>query len=213
VPAKAKRRIMMTGSIASSAGRSQATRRRGRIASQNCFQQSSSIVGCKRPTVSMDISINPKEISMTTLNIGKHLVPLEHIVLVEPFDPSTQTRMRTDKAYPTRVYLLDRETILAEEPLATFVEKHSFRRLSEDGIAANGNIFFRGEAYEAQEDFKTNKLWRGPDGQSFSKLLLASPENALAVIVRGETDGSSPEGVKPNVTRRPPRRRTAPVPR
>ena len=75
---------------------------------------------------------------MTTLNIGKHLVPLEHIVLVEPFDPSTQTRMRTDKAYQTRVYLLDRETILAEEPLATFVEKHGFRRLSEDGIAADG---------------------------------------------------------------------------
>jgi hypothetical protein len=93
VPAKAKRRIMMTGSIASSAGRSQAPRRRGRIASQNCFQQSSSIVGRKLPAVSMDISINPKDISMTTLNIGKHLVPLEHIVLVEPFDPSTQTRM------------------------------------------------------------------------------------------------------------------------
>jgi hypothetical protein len=165
----------------------------------------------------MDISIQPKEISMTTLTIGKRLVPLEHIVLVEPFDPSTQTRMQTDKAYQTRVYLLDRETILAEEPLATFVDKHGFRRLSEDGIAANANIFFRVEAYEAQDDFKTNKpyrsrlLWRGPDGQSFSKLLLASPENALAVIVRGEAEGSSPEGSKPNVTRRPSRRRAAPV--
>jgi hypothetical protein len=126
--------------------------------------------------------------------------------------------MQTNKAYQTRVYLLDRETIPAEEPLATFVDKYGFRRLSEDGIAANGSLFFRVEAYEAQDDFKTNKpyrsrlLWRGPEGQSFSKLLLASPENALAVIVRGETDASSPEGVKPNVTPRPPRRRAAPLP-
>jgi hypothetical protein len=167
----------------------------------------------------MVISIKPKEISMTTLNIGKRLVPLEHIVLVEPFDPSTQTRMQSDKPFQTRVVLLDRENILSEEPLATFVDKHGFRRLSEDGIAANPNIYFRVEAYEAQEDFKTTKpyrsrlLWRGPEGQSVSKLLLASPENALAVIVRGEADGSAPEGPKPNVTRRQPRRRTAPVPR
>jgi hypothetical protein len=40
---------------------------------------------------------------MTTLSIGKRLVPLEHVVLVEPFDPSTQTRMQTDKAYQTTV--------------------------------------------------------------------------------------------------------------
>jgi hypothetical protein len=91
----------------------------------------------------MDISLKPREISMTTLTIGKRLVPLEHIVLVEPFDPSTQTRMQSDKPFQTRIVLLDRENILAEEALATFVDKHGFRRLSEDGIAINPGISWR----------------------------------------------------------------------
>jgi hypothetical protein len=156
---------------------------------------------------------------MTTLTIGKRLVPLEHIVLVEPFDPSTQPRMQSDRPFQTRIVLLDRENILSEEALATFVDKHGFWRLSEDGIATNPGIYFRVEAYEPQEEFKTTKpyrcrlLWRGPEGQPVSKLLLASPEDALAVIVRGEEGGSSPERTKPNATRRQPRRRAAPVPR
>ncbi len=71
---------------------------------------------------------------MTILSIGKRLVPLEHIVLVEPFDPSTQTRMQSDKPFQTRVVLLDRENLLSEQALATFVDKHGFRRVSEDGV-------------------------------------------------------------------------------
>jgi hypothetical protein len=59
-----------------------------------------------------------KEISMTTtLTIGRRLVPLEHILLVEPFDPFTQTRMQSDRPFQTRVVLLDRESVLAQDAL------------------------------------------------------------------------------------------------
>jgi hypothetical protein len=49
-----------------------------------------------------------------TLSIDKRLVSLEHIVLVEPFDPSTQTRIQTDRLYQSRILLIDRENILCE---------------------------------------------------------------------------------------------------
>jgi hypothetical protein len=163
---------------------------------------------------------NNKETSMTTtLTIGKRLVPLEHIVLVEPFDPATQTRMQTDRPYRTRVLLLDRESLLTEEALDGFVDAHGFRRLSADGVATNPAIYFRVEAYEVQDEFKTTKpyqsrlSWTDAENRRQSKLLLATPENALAVVVRGEADIASAEGVKPNVSRRLPRRRAMPVPR
>ena len=63
----------------------------------------------------MEIDNNKKEKTpMThTITIGSRLVPLEQIALVEPFEPSTQNPLRTDRAFKSRIVLLNRDSILA----------------------------------------------------------------------------------------------------
>ncbi len=127
-----------------------------------------------------------------TVTVGKRLMPLEHIALIEPFDTASQSKLQTDKPFQARIVLIDRESVLTEEALAAFAEKHAFRVLSEDGIATNPAIRFNVEAFEPAEGFKPTKpyrsrvSWRDRDGQVQSKLLLAEPERVLAVVVRGE---------------------------
>jgi hypothetical protein len=117
----------------------------------------------------------------TTITIGRRLVPLEHIALIEPFDAAAQTRMQSDRPFQARVVMIDRESVLTEEPLAAFAEKHRFRVLNDDGIATNPAVHFSVEAFEPAEEFKPAKpyrsrlLWRDQDGQMQSKLLLAPP--------------------------------------
>ena len=41
-----------------------------------------------------------------TLTISKRLIPLEHIALVEPFDPSAHPGMKTQKVFKARVVLV-----------------------------------------------------------------------------------------------------------
>jgi len=52
---------------------------------------------------------------MTTITLGRRLVPLEQIALVEPFDPSANPRMQTDRPFKARVVLINRDSILTEE--------------------------------------------------------------------------------------------------
>jgi hypothetical protein len=141
----------------------------------------------------MDINNNKKEISMNaTVTIGRRLVPMEHIALVEPFDPASQTRMQSERPFQARIVLIDRESLLTEEALTAFAEQHGFRAFSEEGIATNPAVHFSVEAFQPTEGFKPTKpyrsrlSWRDQDGQIQSKLLLAEPETALAVVVRGE---------------------------
>jgi hypothetical protein len=153
-----------------------------------------------------------------TIQIGRRFVPLEHVVLLEPFDAAAQTRLFSDKPYQTRVVLIDRDSVLTEEPLATLAERHSFRMLPEDDIATNTAIHFSVEAFERAEGFTPNKpyksrlLWRGPGGEFESKLLLTEPEKVLAVVVRGAAPpvGESTEAPKP--VRRKRRRASIPAP-
>lgn len=142
--------------------------------------------------------VNNKEMPMNaTVTIGRRLVPLEHIALVEPFDLAAQTRIKSERPFQARIVLIDRESILTEEAPAAFAGKHGFRALSEDGIATNPAIHFTVASFEPSEGFAPAKpyrsrlSWRDQDGQAQSKLLLAAPETVLAVVVRGGGEPSA----------------------
>lgn len=82
--------------------------------------------------------------------------------------------------------LLNRDTALTEATPQEFAETHGFRLIAEDNVAANPAIAFRVETFTPTEDFKPAKPYQ--DGNEQSKLLLAKPETALAVVVRGEAE-------------------------
>jgi hypothetical protein len=156
-----------------------------------------------------------------SVTIGRRLIPLEHIALIEPFDAASQARLDTERAFLTRVVLIDRDSVLSEEAPGAFAEAHGFRMLAEDGVATNPAIRFRVETFEPaegfrpQKPFKTRLMWRDLDGSLQSKLLLTPPGVVLAVAVRGEAPGSQendePEPrSQPND--RPRRRRRTPRP-
>ena len=133
----------------------------------------------------------------TVVTIGKRLIPLEHVAFVEVFDPATQPRVQSDKAFQTRIVLLDRDSLLTEEAFDAFVDKHRFRRLGEDSLAVNPQARFSVEAFEPVEGFsspkpfRTRLMWKDRDGVTQSKLLLTAPETALAIAVRGEVAEAS----------------------
>lgn len=133
-----------------------------------------------------------------TVKIAKRLVPLEHIVLLEPLTPEDLARIKTERPLKSRVVLLNRESVLMEEELATFAEKYGFRILGgEDGIAANPLVSFSVEAFSPSDLFEPTKpyrsrlMWKDQTDQSQSKLLLAEPETVLAVVIRGEPVAAS----------------------
>ncbi len=55
-----------------------------------------------------------------TVQIGKRLIPVEQIALIEPFEPSEQSNMKSTRPFQTRVVLIDRDSVLTEEALALF---------------------------------------------------------------------------------------------
>lgn len=117
-----------------------------------------------------------------TITLGKRLVPIEQIALVEPFDPSTQPNIRSTRPFRSRVVLLNRDSILAEVDPTGFAEEHGFRMLPLDGVATNPETNFGVERFEASGDFQPTKpfvsrlSWRDRDGNTQSKLLLSEAE-------------------------------------
>jgi hypothetical protein len=144
------------------------------------------------------------------VTIGKRLVPLEQIAVVEPFDPASNPEFKSDKPFKARLVLLNRDTMLAEITPKEFADAYGFRVLADDQIAVNPAIGFRVETFTPTESFKPEKAyrtrlkWRDPDGAEHSKLLLTEPEVAIAVAVRG---GEEPADRAQSV--RPPRSRSA----
>jgi hypothetical protein len=167
----------------------------------------------------MGINNNKKETMMETLQFGRRLLPVEHVALVEPFDPATQKNMKSERAFQARLVLVDRSSILIEETVAAFAEKHGFRMLAEDGVATNPLIHFSVESFAATEDFPTVKqflarlLWKDFDEQQQSKLLLTAPETVLAVAVRGQAEASAPADATAATEKTRRRRRAEPSPR
>lgn len=151
-----------------------------------------------------------------TVQIGKRFVPLEQIAVVEPFEFTTPSPMRTEKPFKARIVLLDRNSVLIEEPVEAFAEKHGFRMLREDEVATNPAIHFHVEAFERTEGFEPTKpyqsrlVWRDFDGNPQSKLLVTEPGNVLAIAVRGELEPLQ-EAEAPKPIRRIRRRSRAPA--
>jgi hypothetical protein len=131
------------------------------------------------------------------ITIGKRLVPLEQIALVETFDPASNPDFKPEKPFKARVVLLSRDTVLAEFTPQEFAEAHGFRMLAEDGMAANPAIAFRVETFTPTENFTpakpfaTRLKWRDGEGNEHSRLLLTQPEAVIAVALRGETDAAN----------------------
>jgi hypothetical protein len=143
-----------------------------------------------------------------TITIGKRLVPIEQIALVEPFDPASYPGMQSERTFKSRVVLIDRESVLAEAEPFDFGEKHAFRMLLEDNVAANPAIRFGVQTFEPSEGFNPTKpyrsrlIWRDADNIQ-SKLLLTAPEILLAIAVRGEpgrAEGAAPAAQRRQVT-------------
>jgi hypothetical protein len=144
------------------------------------------------------------------VTIGRRLVPIEHIALVEPFDPTSNPEFKPEKPFKARVIMLNRDTVLTEVTPQEFAEAHGFRMLADDSVATNPGIMFRIETFAPTEDFKPEKpyvtriRWRDPDGNDQSKLLVSKPETVIAVALRGEAEPGSDRRVPP---RRPARSR------
>ena len=132
------------------------------------------------------------------ITVGKRLLPVEQIALVEPFDPSSNPDFKPEKEFKARVVLLNRDTVLTETTPEEFATAHGFRFLTEDNVGANPALAFRVESFEATESFKPTKpyrtrlKWRDQEGDEQSKLLLTTPETVLAVVLRrGEAAAST----------------------
>jgi hypothetical protein len=131
------------------------------------------------------------------ITLGRRLVPLEQIALVEPFDPASNPDFKPEKPFKARVVLLNRDTVLAEFTTQEFADAHGFRLLAEDGVAANPAIAFRVETFTPSENFTPTKpyatrlKWRDGEGNEHSKLLLTKPEAVIAVALRGETEAAA----------------------
>src|SRR5262249_36336267 len=128
---------------------------------------------------------------MSVIKIGKRLIPIEQIALIEPYDPAANPRVKTERQFQARVILIDRDSVLTEEAPEAFAEANGFRMLAEDRIATNPAVAFFVETFEPTEGFPPTKpyatrlRWRDQDGEIQSKLLLTGPETVLSVTVKG----------------------------
>jgi hypothetical protein len=152
------------------------------------------------------------------VQIGKRLVPLEEIALIENYTPDASKPLRTEKAFRSRVTMLDKTSVLSEDGIAAFIDTHGFRMITPDSLATNPHTtywvekFEPSEAFQPEKPFLTRLLWRGQNGMAHSKLMLAPPEAVLAIAVRGQQDAESSTQaempLKPKGRRTPARRKT-----
>ena len=77
-----------------------------------------------------------------TIHIGRRILPIEQIALIEPFDSETQKNMRSDRAFKARIVLLNRDNTLPETDPLALAEEHAFRFLLKDNVATNLAINF-----------------------------------------------------------------------
>lgn len=60
------------------------------------------------------------------ITLGKRLLPIEQIALVEPFDPSSNPDFKPEKDFKARVVLLNRDTVLTETSPQEFAAAQGF---------------------------------------------------------------------------------------
>lgn len=147
------------------------------------------------------------------ITVGRRLIPREHVAFVEPFDPNANPKFQTSRDFKGRVVVVNRDSVLIEEPPQAFAEANGFRMLHMDRVATNPAVQFRVETFVPADGFApakayaTRLLWRDLDGNEQSKLLLSEPETVLAVAVRGEADPHAATPQEP--ARRPSRKKQA----
>jgi hypothetical protein len=154
-----------------------------------------------------------EDVMANYITVGRRLIPSEHVAFVEPFDPDANPKFQTSRDFKSRVVMVNRDSVLTEEPPQHFVAANGFRMLQMDRVATNPAIQFRVETFLPAEGFTPNKayatrlLWRDLEGNDQSKLLLSEPETVLAVAVRGEADPHAKGPPEPG--RRPARKKQA----
>jgi len=148
---------------------------------------------------------------MSTITIGRSLIPVEHIALVEVYDPTANPRFQTERQFQTRVVLINRESVLTEERWQAFAETHGFRMLPEDQVATNPAVDFRVQTFAPTAGFQPTKpyvtrlLWRDRDGNDQSKLLVTEAMSVVAIVVKGEPD---PDAAHDNAAKRANKRKS-----
>ncbi len=144
-----------------------------------------------------------------SIKVSNRLIPLEHIALIEPFDPTAQHQLNSKREFQSRILLIDRDSVLSEHARDALAEANRFRTLKEDGVALNPGIRFSVEAFVPNEGFNPTKAyksrltWKDQDGEQQSKLLLTGPEDVLEIVMSHEDDTPSRE----RIGRFPPRKR------
>ena len=134
------------------------------------------------------------------IRVGKRLVPIEHVALIEPYVHLPEAPIRTSREFKSRIVLLNRDSFLSEEAPERIAEEHAFRLLTADCVATSPVNHFSVEEFQPTEHFKpaknyrTRLSWFDLDGNSQSKLLVTEPELVLAVAIRG-TDINQPAAV------------------
>jgi hypothetical protein len=159
------------------------------------------------------------------ITVGKRLIPIRDIVLVEPYEARGDAPITSEKTFRGRVVLLDRDSALIEETPEAFGENHGLRLIEKDRSAINTAVArFRVEIFEPSQGFTPTKPYRtrlkwmqGED--EHSKLLVTEPEAVLAIVM-GETEvpaadeklppARSANSSRPRRARNVPRSRAAP---
>jgi len=154
------------------------------------------------------------------IRIAKRIIPIEQIALFEPFVAPTDPPLRTEKDFKARIVLLDRVSVLSEETPEDLANANRFRFVSKDRVGTNPAVAFSVEEFEPAENFQPTKpfltrlLWNDSQGNSRSKLMLASPEEVLSIVVRGEEklENSVADAAPVQANRRRPTRTRRPAP-
>ncbi|PJG53784.1 hypothetical protein CVM73_18870 [Bradyrhizobium forestalis] len=148
-----------------------------------------------------------------TIQVGRRIVPIEQIALIEPFDRETQKNMRSDRTFRSRIVLLNRDSVLSESDSLALAEEHAFRILLKDNVATNPAVSFSVETFEPTASLQPSKpfasrlMWRDERGDVQSKLLLTEVEDLIATVVRGAPSQIDQADQRP--VRLPRRRRRA----
>lgn len=85
--------------------------------------------------------------------------------------------------------MINRDIVLTEQKPPEFASERELHLFTEDSVAVNRAIVFRIETFEPIESFKPAKpyktrfKWRDYTGGEQSKLLLTTPETAIAELL------------------------------
>src|ERR1700742_2754022 len=95
------------------------------------------------------------------ITVGKRLIPIRDIVLVEPYEPREDAPITTEKNFRGRIVLIDRDSVLIEETPQAFSESHGLSLIEKDSSAINPTAArFRVEIFEPSHGFTPTKAYR-----------------------------------------------------